>query len=165
MTTLSQPNKAFGNLPPCPYAKKAWLDGNVEVRMFTTFEEFEKGPWNKEVTIYVTDMSAWDLQEAAHDYNQRFPAYLFLEEHPDLTEEVDGFLVNQGEYGMLIVQERRPLEDARRALMKNANSITRSQALVCSAHGTTRECPTVLIRTPSNTSTLRITKNPITISV
>ena len=118
MTTLSQPNKAFGNLPPCPYAKKAWLDGNVEVKMFTSFEEFEKGPWNKEVTIYVTDMSAWDLQEAAHDYNQRFPAYLFLEEHPDLTEEVDGFLVNQGEYGMLIVQERRPLEDSRRALMK-----------------------------------------------
>ena len=63
--TLSQPNKAFGNLPPCPYAKKAWMDGNVSVRMFTSFEQFEKGPWDKEVNIYVTDMSAWDLQEAA----------------------------------------------------------------------------------------------------
>ena len=116
--TLSQPNKSFGNLPPCPYAKKAWVDGNVSVKMFTNFEEFEKGPWDNEVNIYVTDMTAWDLQEAAVEYNRRYPAYLFLEEHPDLTEEVDGFLVNQGEYGMMIVQQRAPLEEARKALQK-----------------------------------------------
>ena len=27
--TLSKPNPIFNNLPPCPYAKKAWLDGKV----------------------------------------------------------------------------------------------------------------------------------------
>ena len=34
---LSEPNKVFDNLPPCPFAKKAWLDGNVEVKKFAGF--------------------------------------------------------------------------------------------------------------------------------
>ena len=28
---LSKPNKIFGNLPPCPYARKAWKDKKVKV--------------------------------------------------------------------------------------------------------------------------------------
>ena len=31
MEVIAKPNKIFGNLPPCPYAKKAWLDGKVKV--------------------------------------------------------------------------------------------------------------------------------------
>ena len=34
---LSKPNPAFDNLPPCPYAKKAWVDGNVEIKQFENF--------------------------------------------------------------------------------------------------------------------------------
>ena len=116
MEVLSKPNKAFGNLPPCPYARKAWMDGNVDVRMLTTWREFEYGPWNKDVTIYVTDMDAEALAEKVAWYNERFPAYVFLEEHPDLVEEVDGFVVNQGELAMIIVQPRQHLEQARTAL-------------------------------------------------
>ena len=28
---ISKPNKIFGNLPPCPYARKAWKDKKVKV--------------------------------------------------------------------------------------------------------------------------------------
>ena len=28
---LSKPSKTFNNLPPCPYAKKAWLDNKVDI--------------------------------------------------------------------------------------------------------------------------------------
>ena len=50
---LSEPNKVFDNLPPCPFAKKAWLDGNVEVKKFEGFDSLDKdlANWNKEVMI------------------------------------------------------------------------------------------------------------------
>ena len=112
---LSKPNSAFDNLPPCPYAKKAWLDGNVEVKMWKDFESFRYDKWEKEVTIYVMDpyTSPEFLSQIAKNYNKLYPDYLFLEEHPDLIEDVGGFVVNQGELILLIVQERKPLEEAR----------------------------------------------------
>ena len=115
LTTLSEPHNKFGDLPPCPYAKKAWLDGNVEVKMWKDFGSFRYDKWEKEVTIYVMDpyTSPEFLSQIAKNYNKLYPDYLFLEEHPDLVEDVGGFVVNQGELILLIVQERKPLEEAR----------------------------------------------------
>ena len=112
---LDVPNSKFGDLPPCPYAKKAWVDGNVSVKMFDDIQSFAPEEWDKEVNIYVMNpwMSAELLSEMALYYNKKYPDYLFLEEHPDLVEEVGGFVVNEGELILLIVQERKPLEDAR----------------------------------------------------
>ena len=112
---LDVPNSKFGDLPPCPYAKKAWVDGNVEVKMWKDFESFRYDKWEKEVTIYVMDpyISPEFLSQLAKNYNKLYPDYLFLEEHPDLVEDVGGFVVNQGELILLIVQERKPLEEAR----------------------------------------------------
>jgi len=39
LETLSVKHPAFNNMPPCPYAKKALLDGNVKVLEVTDFEE------------------------------------------------------------------------------------------------------------------------------
>ena len=67
LTTLSEPNNKFGDLPPCPYAKKAWLDGNVSVKMFDDIQSFAPEEWDKEVNIYVMNpwMSAELLSERA----------------------------------------------------------------------------------------------------
>ena len=35
--TLSIPNTTFNNLPPCPYAKKAWMEDKVEVCAFDSW--------------------------------------------------------------------------------------------------------------------------------
>jgi hypothetical protein len=115
LNTLSEPHNKFGDLPPCPYAKKAWIEGNVEVKMWKDFTSFRYDKWEKEVTIYVMDpyTSPEFLSQIAKNYNKLYPDYLFLEEHPDLVEDVGGFVVNQGELILLIVQERKPLEEAR----------------------------------------------------
>ena len=39
---LSKPNPVFNDLPPCPFAKKAWLDGNVEIKKFVNYDELEE---------------------------------------------------------------------------------------------------------------------------
>ena len=121
---LSQPNSAFDNLPPCPYAKKAWLDGNVEVKEFVSFAEMRKdlAEWNNEVIIYLFQYTTLprctELQILASKFNEEFPDFLFLEESPDLVEDVGGVIVNQGELCMMLVQKRKPLEEAREELMK-----------------------------------------------
>ena len=80
-----------------------------------SIQSFAPEEWDKEVNIYVMNpwMSAELLSEMALYYNKKYPDYLFLEEHPDLVEDVGGFVVNEGELILLIVQERKPLEDAR----------------------------------------------------
>ncbi len=119
LTTLSEPNNKFGDLPPCPYAKKAWLNGNVDVKMWENKAEFEKDEWNKLVHIYIfDDIDSHSLSKIASEYNKKYPKYLFLEEHPELVEDVGGFVVNQGELILLIVQDREHLETARDKLME-----------------------------------------------
>ena len=119
---LSKPSSAFDNLPPCPYAKRAWLDGNVEVKEFVSFEQLRKDldVWDKEVIIYLFQHSVLptcpELETLASKLNEQYPDFLFLEETPDLIEDVAGVIVNQGELCMLLVQKRKPLEDAREEL-------------------------------------------------
>ena len=119
-SVLDTPNSKFGNLPPCPFAKKAWVEGNVSVEIFDDIQSFEPQDWDKEVNIYV--MNPWVSSELlsgmAFHYNKKYPDYLFLEEHPDLVEDVGGFVVNQGELILLIVQHRKPLEEARKKLQE-----------------------------------------------
>tara|TARA_B100000401_G_C52688365_1_gene663234 strand:+ start:266 stop:724 length:459 start_codon:yes stop_codon:yes gene_type:complete len=119
-TVLDSPNSKFGNLPPCPYAKKAWVEGNVSVKMFDDVQSFTPQDWDKEVNIYVMNpwISSELLSEMAKNYNSMYSDYLFLEEHPDLIEDVGGFVVNQGKLILLIVQDRKPLEEARKKLQE-----------------------------------------------
>ena len=119
-TVLDTPNSKFGNLPPCPYAKKAWVEGNVSIKMFDDVQSFTPQDWDKEVNIYVMNpwISSELLSEMAKNYNNMYSDYLFLEEHPDLIEDVGGFVVNQGKLILLIVQDRKPLEEARKKLQE-----------------------------------------------
>ncbi len=121
---LSKPNAVFDNLPPCPYAKRAWLDGNVEVKEFDSFQSMRKdlAEWDKEVIIYLFQSAVLprcnELEILAASFNEQYPDFLFLEESPDLVEDVGGVIVNQGELCMMIVQKRKEVEEARKELQK-----------------------------------------------
>ena len=86
--------------------------------MWKDYGSFRYEKWEKEVTIYVMDpyLSAEFLSQMAKNYNKLYPDYIFLEEHPDLVEDVGGFVVNQGELILLIVQKRDHLEETRHKL-------------------------------------------------
>ena len=121
---LSKPNAVFNGLPPCPHAKKAWLDGNVQVKEFISFQDTRKDlrDWEKDVIIYLfqsTMLTTCDeLEILAKSFNDQYPEFLFLEETPDLVEDVGGVIVNQGELCMMIVQKRKEVEEAREELKK-----------------------------------------------
>ena len=123
---LSKPNPAFDNLPPCPYAKKAWVDGHVKIKQFENFDRLDQDlisfPYNTdEVIIYYFNGTALptsnDLEKIAEKYNKRYRHLLFYDEHPDSIENVDGVQLNSGVCA-LIVQDRKDLLEKREELMK-----------------------------------------------
>lgn len=92
---LEVPNSHLGNLPPCPYAKQAWVDNKVQVietaniyadalKLCTSFSTI-----GKELVV----LASYNLPELAlfNDYvaqlNKTFPTLHCMEFHPDYGAE------------------------------------------------------------------------------
>ena len=120
---LSVPNPAFEGMPPCPYAKKAWLDGNVIVKKFINYSDFEKEikDVNEKVMIFYFTYpqlpSSDMLERIVGMYKRRRPDLIFYDEHPDTIEEVAGVKMNSGMCA-IIVQDRKDLLEKRAELKK-----------------------------------------------
>ena len=132
---LSKPSKTFNNLPPCPYAKKAWLDKSVYTHWLNdTFEiklwiraEIENytyhWPKNKEVVVLGFDPNRITPEELSKIIDDTKPmldqrGFVALEDHPDDLEIVDGIKLNHGTYGLVLIQEKEKLNTARAWLEK-----------------------------------------------
>tara|TARA_B100001057_G_scaffold28080_1_gene25812 strand:+ start:2842 stop:3339 length:498 start_codon:yes stop_codon:yes gene_type:complete len=132
---LSKPSKIFNNLPPCPYAKKAWLDESVLTHWIDdTFEiklwisaEIENytyhWPKGKEVVILGFDPSRITPEELSKIIDNTKPmlderGFIALEDHPDDPEVVEGIKLNHGTYGLVLIQEKEKLNTARAWLEK-----------------------------------------------
>lgn len=120
---LSTPSEAFGDLPPCPYAKKAWKEDNVIVKKFVDYNQFEKDIENvdERVMIFYFDYpqlpSLKMLVNIVSMYKKRRPDLIFYDEHPDSVEEVAGVRLNSG-MTAIIVQDRKDLLRKRAELQK-----------------------------------------------
>lgn len=133
---LSKPNPVFNDLPPCPFAKESWLKGRVLIRELNEIDtlsitdyflsELENysyhWPKDKEVVALVCDPSIINSQQlvdvtetAAKKFllNRGFVA---LEDHPDLLEEVNNVVLNNGSYAIIFLQPLEKLNKARKIL-------------------------------------------------
>jgi hypothetical protein len=127
---LSRPSNSFAGLPPCPYAKKAWVDGAVKTHYLNeTFPlttsipaEIENytyhWPKNTEVVVLGFDplrilpSTLSDILDRAKPMLDK-RGYTALEDHPHEYEEVDGVWLNNGEYALVLLQETSKLIEAR----------------------------------------------------
>ena len=118
---IQKPNKSFNNMSPCPFAKSAFQRNKIDVLQYKnllTVKEYMSKPWEKEVAIFVLlDYGAAYLQWLAMKLGIMYPDFIFLEDHPDLVEDIDGQIMNSGKV-LLLVQERKELEEARKDLLK-----------------------------------------------
>ena len=122
---LSQSSSAFNNLPPCPFAKKAWTDSKVEIILCPNPKNFGKEKLlldnDKEVLVYILDrvtISPAILTMIADEFNKNNPEYVALEDHPEEEELVAGVRVNHGCYAMILMQKRNKLGKFRESLVK-----------------------------------------------
>ena len=117
---ISKPNKIFGNLPPCPYARKAWKDKKVKVThdksvLMEDYAKLKSGELDL-IMIIQQDAKVDELYELK-DYleSNLGKDYVILEDHPELKEEVCGMNLNFGK-PVLFVQNRNKLTEARKFL-------------------------------------------------
>ncbi len=113
------PHPVFADLPPCPYAKQARLDGKVDFVELTD-DHADGEIWQrinkfdsekKDVLVIIAQPDRWTAKETvklAEDLNKHFKVknLLIMEDHPDIIETVKEVKLNQGKYTLLFVQNR-----------------------------------------------------------
>lgn len=135
---LEVPNKKLNGLPPCPYAKQAWLDDKVVFSVNTGVDglakevaDFESHDydivvWANEVLPDMHYLDGWcdGVNEAMSIAGKDMHLMVF---HPDYDAEEAGldFLVEDGvvdeslSYCMVFVQRLSTLDDAALSLEKS----------------------------------------------
>jgi hypothetical protein len=114
---VSKPNPVFGDLPPCPFAQKAMVDGKVKFLELDGIGEFGTiftHIWDhdfdkKDVLVIIAEpdqYTARETMEIADRLNQAFMPrdVVILEDHPKIYEHVKGVKLNNGHYILFLVQ-------------------------------------------------------------
>ena len=116
------PHPSLGGWAPCPYARKARLDQDFDVRLglapiHDLIKVSCKGLAGKSVVIFVydpKDLSFEELSQAVDVCNQKFLVpnnLLALEDHPDDPEVVNGVVMNNGTYALALIQSLTDLNE------------------------------------------------------
>ena len=128
--TLSTRSEVFNGLPPCPYAKAAWVDGKVVVQHLDNRFEIKRWisaelenytyhwPKGKEVVVLGFDplsILPFQLSEILDHAKPMLSkrGYTALEDHPFEREEVAGVHLNQGTWALVLLQPTEKLVEAR----------------------------------------------------
>ena len=130
---LSRPSDVFAGLPPCPYAKRAWLDNQVKTHYLDETFPLERSisaeienytyhwPKNTEVVVLGFDplrilpSTLSDILDHAKTMLDK-RGYTALEDHPFEREEVCGIHLNNAEYALVLIQPTQKLIEARQYL-------------------------------------------------
>jgi hypothetical protein len=115
------PHPALGNWAPCPYARKARLDRDFEVRLglaplHDLIRISKNGLAGKSVVIIAYDHTRYTHAEFSCDLdiaNQKFLLpndLLVLGDHPGDPEIVNDVNMNQGSYALALVQSLSDLD-------------------------------------------------------
>lgn len=123
------PHPSLGGWAPCPYARKARLDRDFEVRlglapMHDLIKISKHGLGGKSVVIIVYDPAVHTCEyfsSALSVANKQFLLpnnLLVLEDHPADPEIVNGVSMNQGTYALALVQSLSDLNDKAQLIAK-----------------------------------------------
>ena len=122
-TFVEVPHPSLGGWPPCPFARQARLNQTIQVLTGADpyFDLRNRARWGMgayEVIVYAYDPTEWPYERfhtAVEDANREFLLsrdILALEDHPDSVEDVNGVIMNQGKYALVLVQSLSKLNVA-----------------------------------------------------
>lgn len=108
-------NPALGNWPPCPYARKARLERDFEVRIgrdpyWDLVDIAIHGLGGKSVVVIAYDPAEFNYNDFSYKLKLANETWLLrndilaLEDHPDDLELVNSVIMNQGRYALALVQ-------------------------------------------------------------
>jgi hypothetical protein len=109
---VERPHPLLNNWSPCPFARRARLEGQLDIRPGTT-------PWRDlfqadiepyEVVMWIYDpqrIDAAELERAVDRLNEEHltpRGLIALSDHPGSLEQVRGVTLNQGEWALVFLQ-------------------------------------------------------------
>jgi hypothetical protein len=119
-TFVEVPHPALGGWAPCPYARKARLDRDFEVRLginpYFDLRVLSQTGINKSVVIFVYESTIYSYKQfhgMIDSANTEFLVskdLLALEDHPAAPEIINGVSMNQGTYALALVQSLSDLD-------------------------------------------------------
>lgn len=122
------PHPALGGWAPCPYARKARLDRDFEVRVgvnpYFDLKVIAQTGINKSVIIFVYESTAYSYEQfhvMLESANTEFllgKDLLALGDHPAAPETVNGVSMNQGTYALALVQSLSDLNNKAHAIAR-----------------------------------------------
>ena len=127
---LSTRSKVFNGLPPCPYAKSAWIEGKVKTYHLDGTHEIKHHiraeienytyHWPKGMEVVVLGFDPLSIlpSHLSEIIDETEPmlskrGYTALEDHPFEREEVDGVWLNNGNWALVLLQPTAKLVEAR----------------------------------------------------
>ena len=104
---VTKPNPVFGDLPPCPYAQKAMVDGKVEFLELDGIGQFGTiftHIWNfdfdkKDVLVLIAEPDQYTAEQTVEIADRLNEALMpsdivVLEDHPEIEEKVKHVRLN-----------------------------------------------------------------------
>lgn len=120
------PIPLLNNLPKCPYAKAALIKNKVKFVVSTdAISDVKKlvddwGQLEVAVIIITNEITGVELVELTEKLNTEYVPqnFIFLEDHVDLPEVMQGVTFNNGRYNCIFMQQKSKLDEATLALEK-----------------------------------------------
>jgi hypothetical protein len=120
------PHPALGNWAPCPYARRARLEGDMDIRIgvnpYFDLKVVAQTGITKSVVIFVYESTAYTPEQFHTQLDSANKEFLLarnllvLEDHPEVPELVNGVCMNQGTYALAMVQSLSDLNQKARVL-------------------------------------------------
>jgi len=124
------PHPALGGWAPCPYARKARLEQDYDIRLglapiHDLVQISKNGLGGNSVVMFAYDPKDTSFKELSYAIdlcNKEFLLpndLLALEDHPDDPEIVNGVSMNQGTYALALVQSLSDLNAKAKLVARN----------------------------------------------
>jgi hypothetical protein len=124
------PHPALGGWAPCPYARKARLDRDFDVRIgrdpyFDLVDIAIYGLGGKSVVIIAYNPEEFNYNDFSYKLKLANETWLLrndilaLEDHPADPEIVNGVSMNQGTYALALVQSLSDLNEKSKLVARN----------------------------------------------
>jgi hypothetical protein len=122
------PHAALGGWAPCPYARKARLDRDFEVRLgvnpYFDLKVVAQTGITKSVIIFVYESTSYSYEQFHSQLDSANKEFLLnkdllaLEDHPAAPEIVNGVCMNQGTYALALVQSLSDLNQRTKTIAR-----------------------------------------------
>lgn len=124
---VEKPNPLLNGWAPCPYARSARVQSKISLDIgVAPWLDLRQISWHGmrdwDVIVKIYDPQQWPLDRFRSEWQSAQTEFLAsksllcLEDHPADPEYVNGVLMNQGTWALLLVQDHSKLESAAKQL-------------------------------------------------